>query len=115
MTRLLQVMAGAPNGGAELFFSRLAIALSEIKYSQKVVIRKNTERSRQLKENNVDVIEMPFGGALDFLTSYKLRKLAADYQPGIVLTWMTRATQKLPKGTFKHVARLGGVLQSTKV
>ena len=45
MTRLLQVMAGAPNGGAELFFSRLAIALSEIKYSQKVVIRKNTERS----------------------------------------------------------------------
>ena len=72
MTRLLQVMAGAPNGGAELFFSRLAIALSEIKYSQKVVIRKNTERSRQLKENNVDVTEMPFGGALDFLTSYKL-------------------------------------------
>ena len=108
MTRLLQVMAGAPNGGAELFFSRLAIALSEIKYSQKVVIRKNKERSRQLKENNVDVTEMRFGGALDFLTSYKLRKLAADYQPGIVLTWMTRATQKLPKGTFKHVARLGG-------
>ena len=47
---------------------------------------------------------MPFGGALDFLTAYKLRILAADYQPGIVLTWMTRATQKLPKGTFKQLS-----------
>ena len=71
MTRLLQVMAGAPTW-AELFFSRLAIALSEIKYSQKVVIRKNTERSRQLKEIT-DATEMPFGGALDFLTLTKLR------------------------------------------
>ena len=108
MTRLLQVMAGARNGGAELFFSRLAIALSEIGYSQKVVIRKNKERFQQLKESDVDVTEMRFGGPLDFLTSYKLRKLAADYQPEVVLTWMTRATQKLPKGAFKHVARLGG-------
>jgi len=108
MTRLLQVMAGARNGGAELFFSRLAIALSEIEYSQKVVIRKNKERFQQLKESDVDVTEMRFGGPLDFLTSYKLRKLAADYQPEVVLTWMTRATQKLPKGAFKHVARLGG-------
>ena len=108
MTRLLQVMAGARNGGAELFFSRLAIALSEIEYSQKVVIRKNKERFQQLKESDVDVKEMRFGGPLDFLTSYKLRKLAADYQPEVVLTWMTRATQKLPKGAFKHVARLGG-------
>ena len=108
MTRLLQVIAGARNGGAELFFSRLAIALSEIEYSQKVVIRKNKERFQQLKEGNVDVTEMRFGGPLDFLTSYKLRKLAADYQPEVVLTWMTRATQKLPKGAFKHVARLGG-------
>ena len=108
MTRLLQVMAGARNGGAELFFSRLAIALSEIEYSQKVVIRKNKERFQQLKESDVDVTEMRFGGPLDFLTSYKLRKLAADYQPEVVLTWMTRATQKLPRGPFKHVARLGG-------
>ena len=108
MTRLLQVMAGARNGGAELFFSRLAIALSEIGYSQKVVIRKNKERFQQLKESDVDVTEMRFGGPLDFLTSYKLRKLAADYQPEVVLTWMTRATKKLPKGAFKHVARLGG-------
>ena len=108
MTRLLQVIAGARNGGAELFFSRLAIALSEIEYSQKVVIRKNKERFQQLKESDVDVTEMRFGGPLDFLTSYKLRKLAADYQPEVVLTWMTRATQKLPKGAFKHVARLGG-------
>ena len=108
MTRLLQVMAGARNGGAELFFSRLAIALSEIEYSQKVVIRKNKERFQQLKESDVDVTEMRFGGPLDFLTSYKLRKLAADYQPEVVLTWMTRATKKLPKGAFKHVARLGG-------
>ena len=108
MTRLLQVMAGARNGGAELFFSRLAIALSEIEYSQKVVIRKNKERFQQLKESDVDVTEMRFGGPLDFLTSYKLQKLTADYQPEVVLTWMTRATQKLPKGAFKHVARLGG-------
>ena len=108
MTRLLQVMAGAPNGGAEVFFTRLAGALSEIGYPQKVVIRQNRDRYRQLQENGVDVTEMGFGGRFDFLTTRKLKKLALDYQPDIVLTWMTRATQKMPSGNFKHVARLGG-------
>ena len=78
MTRLLQVMAGAPNGGAEVFFTRLAGALSEMEYPQKIVIRQNRERYRQLKESGVDVTEMNFGGPFDFLTSHKLKKLALD-------------------------------------
>ena len=61
-------------GGA--IFSRLAIALSEIKYPQKVVIRRNKERSRQLRGNNVDVTEMRFGGALDFFDFLQTSKIS---------------------------------------
>ncbi|MBH68806.1 MAG: glycosyl transferase [Rhodospirillaceae bacterium] len=108
MSKLLQVIAGAANGGAELFFSRLAIALEESGQNQKVVIRKNREWSRYLRDGQVDTEEMAFGGTLDFLTALRLKRLVESYRPDIVFTWMNRATRKMFPGSFIHVARLGG-------
>src|SRR5262249_52949162 len=36
------------------------------------------------------------------------RAAIRDFQPRVVLTWMSRATQLCPRGDFVHVARLGG-------
>ena len=44
MTRLLQAMAGAPHGGAEAFFERLAIALHHAGETQQLVIRREPSR-----------------------------------------------------------------------
>ncbi len=108
--RLLQTMAGAEFGGAEVFFSRLAMALQKTDIEQKVIIRENAARKRVLLEHGVNVAELPFGGALDFRTGFVLKREIRQFQPDIVLSWMNRATKKTPAapGKYLKVARLGG-------
>jgi len=106
--KVLQVMAGAEFGGAEAFFVRLAIALSRAGLDQKVVIRRNPARAAMLRDAEVDPIELPFGGRMDFSTSRALKQEIKACQPDVVLTWMNRATSMCPKGDFVHAARLGG-------
>ena len=106
--RLLQAIAGAKHGGAEAFFERLAIALQNAGLEQRVAVRSEEGRVERLRAANVDVIELPFGGALDFVTRAGLRRLIRDFRPQVVLSWMNRATRFCPKGDYVHAARLGG-------
>jgi len=106
--RLLQAMAGARHGGAEIFFVRLAMALQRAGQAQRLLIRHERERATELRRAGVDFLELPFGGWLDVVTRYRFRDAIAHYRPHVVLTWMNRATTLCPKGDFVHVARLGG-------
>ncbi|MDB9702775.1 glycosyltransferase [Rhodospirillales bacterium] len=106
--KVLQIMAGAEFGGAEAFFVRLAIALNRTGLEQKVVIRKNPARAALLRHGEVEPIELPFGGRMDFSTTRALKREIKEFQPDVVLTWMNRATSMCPKGDFVHAARLGG-------
>jgi glycosyltransferase involved in cell wall biosynthesis len=108
MTRLLQAIAGAPHGGAENFFVRLAGALQRDGQDQRVMIRRDPARAAQLRAAGVDVAEAAFGGRFDFATGRALRREVAAWRPDIVLSWMSRATQFCPRGDFVHLARLGG-------
>ncbi|MBI5163390.1 MAG: glycosyltransferase [Magnetospirillum sp.] len=112
MTRLLQAMAGAPHGGAEAFFERLALALERAGVAQQVLIRRDRRRAGLLKAGGVAVTELPFGGALDLFTGYGFRRAVERFRPQVVLTWMNRATRFCPPHTpatpFVHVGRLGG-------
>jgi len=106
--RLLQAIAGARHGGAETFFVRLASALRRVGETQRVLIRRNPDRSRDLRAAGVDVGELAFGGPLDVATRFGFWREIAAWRPDIVVTWMNRATQACPRGDFVHVARLGG-------
>jgi glycosyltransferase involved in cell wall biosynthesis len=106
--KVLQIMAGAEFGGAEAFFVRLAIALNRTGLEQKVVIRKNPARATLLRHGEVEPIELPFGGRMDFSTMRALKREIKEFKPDVVLTWMNRATSMCPKGDFVHAARLGG-------
>jgi glycosyltransferase involved in cell wall biosynthesis len=108
MRRLLQAIAGAPHGGAEIFFLRLAAALQRAGEPQRVLIRRDPTRARVLREAGVAVAEFAFGGALDWATRFGFRREVTKWRPDIVLTWMSRATRFCPRGDFVHVARLGG-------
>jgi glycosyltransferase involved in cell wall biosynthesis len=108
MTRLLQAMAGAPHGGAEAFFTRLAIALAAAGEEQRLLIRRDGERAAALRRAGIATIELPFRGPLDLWTRWRFRQEIARYHPRVVLTWMSRATMLCPRGDFVHVARLGG-------
>lgn len=106
--RVLQAMAGAHHGGAEAFFTRLALSLRRAGLDQRIVIRRDIDRAKALRDGGIEVVELPFGGMLDFGTKCALRREIKQFAPDVVLTWMNRATKKCPNGDFVHVARLGG-------
>ena len=106
--RLLQAMAGARHGGAEIFFLRLAAALQRAGEPQRVLIRRNPVRAQALRAAGIAVAELAFGGVLDWRTRLGFSREIAGWRPDIVLTWMSRATRHCPRGDFVHVARLGG-------
>ena len=114
--RVLQVMAGAPYGGAEAFFTRLVVALQRAGLDQQVLMRPSLAREKVLQENGIEPSLARFGGLLDIKTRLAFRRQVQDYKPDIVMTWMNRATHFCPpngsknntKGDFVHIARLGG-------
>src|SRR5690242_3230579 len=106
--RVLQAIAGAAHGGAEIFFTRLAAALQRAGEPQRVLIRHNSSRAQSLRAAGVGVGELAFGGIFDLATRRAFGREIAAWRPDIVLTWMSRATRLCPRGDFVHVARLGG-------
>jgi glycosyltransferase involved in cell wall biosynthesis len=108
MTRLLQAMAGAPLGGAEAFFERLAPALDRAGVDQRIVIRRDAGRAGRLRAAGIEPVQLRFGGRLDFATSRALRRQIKDFDPDIVLGWMSRAARFCPRGRHVLAARLGG-------
>ena len=106
--RLLQAMAGARHGGAEIFFVRLAAALHRAGETQRIMARPDPDRSRALRRAGIPLTELRFGGLFDIATRAAFRREIAAWRPDIVLTWMSRATAMCPTGDFVHVGRLGG-------
>jgi glycosyltransferase involved in cell wall biosynthesis len=106
--RVLQIMAGAEFGGAEVFFVRLVIALHKIGLEQRVIIRHHPARAKVLREAGIEPIELPFGGLMDFQTVKVLKREIKIFCPDVTLTWMNRASKIFPKGKTVHVGRLGG-------
>ncbi len=114
----MQVMAGAPNGGAEAFFVRLAGAFQrragDLDLAQQVVIRRHPARAAALRAAGASVAELGFGGGIDIWTARRLRRLAADFRPDIVLAWMSRAADHCRRAMLEQapkpllMARLGG-------
>lgn len=114
--RVLQVMAGAPQGGAEAFFVRLTAGLADAGIHSHAVLRPHPQRSDALLAAGVGVTELPFGGLADRLfgeTRRGLNRTIRSFKPDVVLSWMNRATRFLPPAKarplpYVHVARLGG-------
>ena len=111
--RVLQAMAGAEFGGAEAFFVRLVIGLHKAGLDQRVVIRKNERRAQVLRDAGLDPVELDFGGRFDFKTGLMLKRQLRDFHPHVVMTWMNRATSKMPGRRpsdldYILTARLGG-------
>ena len=107
--KLMQVMAGAPFGGAEEFFVRMAIALQKTNIKQRVLIRENRKRADQLLKSGVYCSQLRFGGKLDFFTRLAIKNQIRKFKPDIIFSWMNRATSMCPatEGVV-HVGRLGG-------
>ncbi len=114
---ILQVMAGAPHGGAETAFEDMCLALESAKgtlgITQKIVLRNNNpERVARLRAAGIEVFTLPFGGPIDLYTTWAMKRIIAHYGPRIVQTWLARAALKTPTTqtpkSYLKVSRLGG-------
>ncbi len=106
--RIAHVMAGAASGGAELFYERLCMAQHESGHDVRAVLRRDPARESRLKAKGVRTEAMRFGGRLDFMTTIRLRQSLTQFEPQIVIAWMSRAARMLPKGPWPMAGRLGG-------
>jgi glycosyltransferase involved in cell wall biosynthesis len=106
--RIAQVMAGAPAGGAEVFFERLTIALARSGETALTVIRRNDARAARFKAEGLVPVQLSFGGPLDLLTGPRLRATLRRFAPRIVVAWMNRAARFTPRGDWVLAGRLGG-------
>lgn len=108
MTRVMQVMAGAPQGGAEMQFLRMALAFQRAGLDQRVVMRPHPQLTQPLIEAGVALLPLAFGGRLDLKTPHLLRQEIEAFKPDVVLSYMQRASAAVPRGDFLHLGRLGG-------
>ena len=106
--RVAQVMAGAPTGGAELFYERLTVALAGAGETVLPVIRRNAERAARLRAGGLAPLELPFGGPFDLFTRPRLRAALRRFAPRVTVAWMNRAARFAPSGDWVLAGRLGG-------
>jgi glycosyltransferase involved in cell wall biosynthesis len=101
-------MAGAPNGGAELFFERMTVALAGAGQHVLPLVRRDEGRSGRLVAAGLLPLEFRFGGALDVFTKPALARALKNFRADIAVAWMSRAAAKLPRGDWVTLGRLGG-------
>ncbi len=106
--RIAHIMAGAPAGGAELFFERLAAAQQASGETILPLIRHDPARAGRLSAAGLAPIQLGFGGALDLLTRPRLRLALRRFAPRVAVAWMNRAARMAPRGPWVLAGRLGG-------
>ncbi len=107
--KLFQILVGEPEGGAERFFVKLALALQKRGVSQRIAILRDEKRVAELRSGGCDVLQFDFSrGPGEILERIGLRRRVREFGPNIVMAWMSRAARRMPKGDFVKVARLGG-------
>lgn len=107
--RVLQVMAGAPHGGAETCFVDTVLALHRAGLDQRVVIRRDAARAALLRAGGIEAIELPFASRwIDLKTRAGLRRIIDGFKPDVAMAWMRRAASFLPRGEHVGLGWLGG-------
>lgn len=106
----LQIIGSRPSGGAERFYSRLAVALTDAGHRTLAVNQSGSSVSSEIGAA-APQHHVRMRGVWDPVARWQLANLTRRHRPAIVQTWMGRATRiyRRPRSVpVVHVARLGG-------
>ena len=107
--KVMHVMAGATQGGAENIFLECALALTETEIEQAVVTRPENEfRVKSLQDAGIHVATAPFNKLIKGPTKSVIEKMVAEFQPDVIQYWMGRAGIFAVEGNHVNVAWYGG-------
>ena len=108
--RVMHVMAGAKEGGAENIMLESVLALAEAGLEQHVVTRPdNAFRIKCFEDAGIQVTTTGFSNAWPFPTRTALNKAIEQFQPDVIEYWMGRAGQFAPAAhRARSLLALGG-------
>lgn len=108
--RVMHVMAGAAEGGAENIMLESVLALGEAGHTQHVVTRPDNQfRISKFRDAGIGVDTASFNNAWPFPTRGVINRAIKSFQPDIIEYWMGRAGQFAPKAyRSRSIAWYGG-------
>ena len=107
MTRVVHLItADRVAGGMEHFLVRLAPALARAGLEQLAITRRGPELAEQLHRQGVPVAQFTLRKR-DLRSWWGVRQAVRRFRPQVVLSWLPRAAQRVPRGSWVHVAQVG--------
>ncbi len=95
--RLLHIMAGNGNGGAEVYSTDVMLALHEKGIDQCVVMRETAPRYNELKAAGIRMAPEVLHNPFRMWQRHKMKQVIARENPDIIHCWMRRAASLVPK------------------
>ncbi|HEY1720026.1 MAG TPA: glycosyltransferase [Magnetospirillaceae bacterium] len=105
--KVMQIMAGAPQGGAETFYADLVLALHEAGVEQVAVTRKDTDRATRLAAAGVPLVSYP-AAPFPAWGRWALGNLIRKHKPDVIQVWQGRAASHLPRTSVPAIGWFGG-------
>ena len=109
--RTVHILGSRYDGGAERFYARLVCALHRRGEEVVAVTRPDAAVNPLLRACGLAPVTVPMVNQWDLYSLWRIRRLVRRLAPGLVQTYMgraTRLTRVAGVGKVKHVARLGG-------
>ncbi len=100
------ITADSVAGGMESFLARLVPALARAGLPQLVITRQGPELAGHLRGHGVPVAQYSLRKR-DPRSWWGVRRALTRFTPHVVLSWLPRAAQRVPRGRWVHVAQVG--------
>jgi glycosyltransferase involved in cell wall biosynthesis len=102
--KILQIMGGYSDGGAEIFYIDALSALNNINIEQYAILnKKNKKGIKRLEELNIPFKIVSFNKIFKLPSKLIISKVIKDFNPDIVHYWMGRACSFLIKGEHINI------------
>jgi len=111
--KVMQIMAGAPQGGAETFYADLVQGLHEAGLDQVAVTRTGTARATNLAAAGVKVIAYP-KAPFPAWGRLMLHSAINRHKPDVIQVWQGRAASHLPRTAVPSIGWFGGYYDLTR-
>lgn len=107
--RVMNLLIGGQDGGAEAFFLRFGVAMQSRGVEQLMVISPHPQHQAHFDKHNTPYACIDFEKYLGLWGRWRLRQEIARFRPDIIIAWMSRAARRLPHGhRAVKIGRIGG-------
>ena len=102
--KILQVMGGHSDGGAEIFFIDALAALSNSNIEQYAIVNKRNKKGiTKLKALNIPFRTVSFNKLFKWPSKFTISKVIKEFKPDIAHYWMGRACSFLTRGEHINI------------